>query len=266
MKGYQRNLLLAKEGALMWRKTTKLERKKYIDMSIEEFEYNVLTWKEDEALREMMIAEGNKDQESAALDHEGGKLSATEITSRDNDYWNKKFNSLVSPSQVSCRRMKSSSESIENGVLLELLQDNRFHSLPMMKANRDCKFELQDNSMMSVPHFNVQGPISTSIGDGCLGCVRGWNHFCPILNRQFPAVEHRARLRPPCPSHLPVRIGIGMTGGIGYSYDPDNALEDRSNHEIVKSQRINGSDGEAQLKTMMESLFCFVLMTFLVFS
>lgn len=210
MKGYQRNLLLAKEGALVWAKTTKLERKKYIDMSIQEFEYNVLTWKEDETLREMMNAEGNKDLDVCTLDSEEGNISDADITPKDNEYWDKKFDALAAPSQVSCRRIKSSTESIQNSVLLELLQDSRFHSLPMMKANRDCKSELQDNSNTAVPHFNVQGPLSTSIGDGCLGCIRGWNHFCPILKRQFPAVEHRAKLQPPCPSHLPVRIGIGL--------------------------------------------------------
>lgn len=50
-------------------------------------------------------------------------------------------------------------------------------------------------------------------------------------------------------------VGAGMTGGIGYFYDPDNALEERLNTEIVKSQRIVSSEGEAQLKAMIERHF-----------
>ncbi len=50
-------------------------------------------------------------------------------------------------------------------------------------------------------------------------------------------------------------VGAGMTGGIGYFYDPHNALEERLNTEIVKSQRIVSSEGEAQLKAMIERHF-----------
>lgn len=47
-------------------------------------------------------------------------------------------------------------------------------------------------------------------------------------------------------------VGAGMTGGIGYFYDPDNALDERLNKEIVKSQNIVSEEGEAQLKAMIE--------------
>ena len=50
-------------------------------------------------------------------------------------------------------------------------------------------------------------------------------------------------------------VGAGMTGGIGYFYDPQDALDERLNHEIVKSQRIANEDGEAQLKAMIERHF-----------
>ncbi len=50
-------------------------------------------------------------------------------------------------------------------------------------------------------------------------------------------------------------VGAGMTGGIGYFYDPDNQLEERLNNEIVKSQRIISGEGEAKLKTMIERHF-----------
>jgi histone-lysine N-methyltransferase SETD1 len=216
LKGYPRNYLIAKEGALLWRKMTKLERKRFLDMSIEEFEYNVLSWKEDETLREMLEAEGNQNQEKA-LPEVDGNINE-ELIQNEDLHWSKKFQDLIAPSQVSCRKMKNNSESIQNGVLLELLQDTRFHSLPMMKPNREKEFESPDYSSTAVPHFDIQGPISTGIGDGCLGCIRGWNHFCPILKRQFPAVENRAKLQPPCPSHLPTRIGIGLPQ---YNYDDE---------------------------------------------
>ena len=80
-----------------------------------------------------------------------------------------------------------------------------------MTPNREpSNFENPDYSKMVVPHFNVQGPVSTCVGDQCIGCTRGWNHFCPILGRQFPAVEYRAKLQPPYPSYLATRIGFGL--------------------------------------------------------
>ncbi|CAJ1940126.1 unnamed protein product [Cylindrotheca closterium] len=50
-------------------------------------------------------------------------------------------------------------------------------------------------------------------------------------------------------------VGAGMTGGIGYFYDKDGDFEDKLNGEIVKMQRLVTSEGEAQLKTMIERHF-----------
>jgi len=47
-------------------------------------------------------------------------------------------------------------------------------------------------------------------------------------------------------------VGAGMTGGIGYFYDEDDSFDVRVNKEIVKTQRINTAEGEAQLKTIIE--------------
>lgn len=50
-------------------------------------------------------------------------------------------------------------------------------------------------------------------------------------------------------------IGAGMTGGMAYFYDAANDEEKFDklvNHEIVKKQRIQTSEGEAQLRTMIE--------------
>jgi len=50
-------------------------------------------------------------------------------------------------------------------------------------------------------------------------------------------------------------VGAGMTGGLGYFYDPDNQLDERLNKEIIKAQKIESKDGEAQLKHMIERHF-----------
>merc|ERR1712087_759369 len=50
-------------------------------------------------------------------------------------------------------------------------------------------------------------------------------------------------------------VGAGMTGGIGYFYDPDNQLDARLNKEIVKAQSIQSDEGEAQLKHIIERHF-----------
>lgn len=50
-------------------------------------------------------------------------------------------------------------------------------------------------------------------------------------------------------------VGAGMTGGVGYFYDDDSDFESKVNNEIVKIQRVMTSEGEAQLKTMIERHF-----------
>jgi len=50
-------------------------------------------------------------------------------------------------------------------------------------------------------------------------------------------------------------VGAGMTGGVGYFYDPENSLEERLNKEIVKMQRVESTEGEAQLKAIIERHF-----------
>ena len=61
-----------------------------------------------------------------------------------------------------------------------------------------------------IPHFEIHGPVSTSVGDECLGCLRGWVHYCPVTQTRLPAVEPRAKLQPPMSSLLATRIGLGL--------------------------------------------------------
>jgi len=50
-------------------------------------------------------------------------------------------------------------------------------------------------------------------------------------------------------------VGAGMTGGIGYFYDTDGSFQEKVNGEIVKVQRLETAEGEAQLKHMIERHF-----------
>lgn len=200
VKGYEKNLMIAKEGLHWWNKASKLERRRYLELSMQDFESNVVCWKEEEIIKEMY------ELPDKPLGYQKD-VSILEINPDDEKYWRKKSKTLVSWSRIECNRSKPQ----QNTVLMELLQDTRFHPLPMMTANREpSAAENPDYSNMVVPHFNVQGPIATCVGDQCIGCTRGWNHVCPTLGRQFPAVEYRAKLQPPYPSYLATRIGSGL--------------------------------------------------------
>ncbi|KAL7508201.1 hypothetical protein ACHAXN_005280 [Cyclotella atomus] len=50
-------------------------------------------------------------------------------------------------------------------------------------------------------------------------------------------------------------VGAGMTGGIGYFYDDDGRFEERVNGEIVKYQRVKTTEGELQLRNIIERHF-----------
>jgi len=202
VKGYDRNVLIAKEGLVWWEtRATGQEKKRYMDLSMKEFEENVILWKEEETIKEMYQL---ADEPVFEIQHE---TTFSDINPDDEKYWKGKTRGLASCSKIECNRSKSQ----QNTILMELLQDTRFHPLPMMTPNRELSTaENPDYSEMVVPHFNVQGPIATCVGDQCIGCTRGWNHFCPIMGRQFPAVEHRAKLQPPYPSFMATRIGAGL--------------------------------------------------------
>lgn len=196
--GYDKNFLVAKEGLSWWKRTSQNDRRRYLEHAMTEFEQNVTLWKEEETIKEMYEL---VDEPVEVID----EASFEDYSPDDEKFWKKKTRSLISCSKIECNRSKPQ----QNTILMELLQDTRFHPLPMVKANRELStVENPDHSGMVVPNFNVQGPIATCIGDQCVGCTRGWNHFCPIMGRHFPAVEHRAKLQPPYPSIIATRIGV----------------------------------------------------------
>lgn len=198
MDEFEHNYLIAKEAMISWARASDKERQRYIDYSIEEFEENVIAWKQDETIREMLEIQDNDEINSNGYGRKDDNLE-------EDNFWNRKLKSLVSGCKAECKRIKGHDS---NQVLIELLQDARFHPIPMLKPNREV--DETEKVEKAVPHFHVAGPIATGVGDECLGCTRGWNHFCPIIGRQLPAVEWRAKLQPPESSLTATRIGLGL--------------------------------------------------------
>lgn len=201
MDEFEHNYEIAKEAMLSWRRASEKERQRYIDHSIDEFEENVIEWKEDETIRKMLE---NKDDDEI---NANGFGQEDDILEEDN-FWKRKVKALTSGCKVETKRVKGHDS---NQVLVELLQDSRFHPIPMLQPNREeDKAETVDDEGKNVSNFHVSGPIATGVGDECLGCTRGWNHFCPIVGRPLPAVEWRANLQPPESSLFATRIGLGL--------------------------------------------------------
>lgn len=119
-----------------------------------------------------------------------------------------------------------------NGVLLELLRDIRFRPLPLINTTRDdedLSHKFKDN--VAVQKFIVEGPVEICIGDDCLGCTRGWSHFCPVLQRHIPSSENRARLQPPVSSLFATRIGLGLKATL----PRDDGTEKRTSRFLPKN-------------------------------
>eukprot|EP00889_Picochlorum_renovo_P001535 jgi/Picre1/28565/NNA_003967.t1 len=47
-------------------------------------------------------------------------------------------------------------------------------------------------------------------------------------------------------------VGAGMTGGLGYFYDPEGTFPEKVNGEIVQIQRVQTEAGKTQLKTLIQ--------------
>lgn len=214
MDEFEHNYEIAKEAMISWRRASEKERQRYIDHSIEEFEENVIEWKQDETIRKML-----ENEDSEINSNEFGQED--DVLEQDN-FWKRKFKSLTSGYKVECKRLKGGNS---NQVLFELLQDTRFHPFPMIQLNREEEqAETVENKEKAVINFHVSGPIATGIGDECLGCTRGWNHFCPIVGRPLPAVKWRAKLQPPETSLVATRIGLGLPLDQNQVFHVDNQI------------------------------------------
>ena len=208
-KGLERNELIAREGAHWWVKLRQNDQKRYFTMSMRDFEEKVIEWKEEKTIREMIAARDPEDRYlDGNFDHDD---DSQDLTPEDELMMFSKHQRLFLSTSVGSKPFTPEAGKSNNRILLELLQDMRFHPMSMFNPLRtDGESGLMDRSKISIPHFEVQGPIATSTGDECSGCTRGWNHFCPVLKRRIPAVENRARLQPPMSSLMATRIGLGL--------------------------------------------------------
>jgi hypothetical protein len=211
----ERNQLIAKEGISMWSKLTDNEVKRYVEISMKDFERRIIEWKEEKNLRNMM---NNNDGSTTGIGDYSGSASggidgdnAQDLLLEDERLTYENHNRLYLATTVGYKPYKPDLEESNNRILLELLQDMRFHPLPLIQANRSAReYGEMDFDRITIPYFDVNGPVSTCLGDECLGCSRGWTHFCNVLKRRIPAVARRAKLQPPLSSLVATRVGLGI--------------------------------------------------------
>ena len=222
-KGAERNELIAREGARWWIKLRPIEQKRYFTISMRDFEEKVIEWIEEKTIREMIAA---RDPEDRHLDtYFDPNDESQDLSPEDEMMTYLKHERLFLASSVGSKPFTPDPGKSNNRILFDLLQDMRFHPMPMFSPLRtDGQSGLVDRSTSSIPHFEVEGPIATSVGDECSGCARGWNHFCPVLKRRIPAVENRARLQPPLSSLMATRVGLGLKTKIP-ELEEDNGTE-----------------------------------------
>lgn len=186
----EQNVHLAKEAAICWSREALKIRRHWDSKLTPELNASIREW----------VSENASDVELA---YENGR---------------KKRQSKIVPKQVPVKRQKVLAGAIcferrdrgGNSIFHDLLQDDRFHPLPIFgRRGGSISCERLNHSKMTIPKFFVQGPFSSSLGDDCIGCTRGWCHFCPVLKRMLPAVEHRAKLQPPTTTLVATRIALG---------------------------------------------------------
>lgn len=207
-KGSERNELVAKEAALWWMKLRPVDHKRYMTMSMRDFESRVVEWKEEKNIQEMYTAPVGSNGGDVVAD---GELVDTAIEDKRLTY--EKHNRLYLSTTVGCKPFAPEPDQSYNRVLLDLLHDIRFHPLHLIGYDQLVENEPTSNenqSKVSVPHYDVHGPVSTCSGDECIGCLRGWAHHCSVLKRRLPAIEFRAKLQPPMSSLMASRIGLGL--------------------------------------------------------
>lgn len=228
----ERNQLIAREGIMLWTKLNDTEIQRYIDISMKDFERRIIEWKEEKTIREMsVVSEEGKiedDQENEERNRNGNSRMEGDRVTYDN------HQRLYLSTTVGSKPYKPDMEESNNRILLELLQDTRFHPLPMIQPNRSAReYGEMDFERVTIPYFDINGPVSTCLGDECLGCSRGWTHFCNVLKRRIPAVPRRAKLQPPLSSLVATRIGLGLK-------DPPLTSDEDDPNRNGSSLKMNG--------------------------
>jgi len=225
-KGESRNGIVAKAAASWWMKLRNTDHRRFMNMSMRDFETRIMEFKENKK----QFQDGDEDTEEAdditpdEKDNDDQRDSSHEVPSEASDKeaievedshaqrrierHKRRLESVF----VGGKRLKLEADQSYNRVFLDLLHDIRFSPDPMLFPRRDSpRRQLQEDvSRNGVPYFDVDGPISTSIGDECIGCTRGWKHYCAVLKCMQPSVEFRSRLQPPLSSLMATRVGIGL--------------------------------------------------------
>ena len=232
-RSFERNALVANEGAHWWVKLPPSEVRRYITVSIREYERRIVAWKEEKSLRNMMNEDSDGPEDSTST-----SISQRDFTRLDERHMAETHTRLYLGTDVGSRPFSPEKGESYNLVLLELLQDMRFNPLPMFSATRtEAEHGQMDISRLSIPHFDVDGPVSTSIGDECLGCTRGWTHHCNVLRRKIPSIEFRAQLQPPLSSLMASRVGIGMRMKPDHAQKSEEDTEEEGKNAEVFSTR-----------------------------
>jgi hypothetical protein len=194
-KGLARNEKVAQEGARMWIGMGHKERGEWITVSMKDFEQRVVAWKQKEII-EAMIQSMDASERGIVSKNESDLLLESDAHIANSFTRMNQFNTVKS------HPVKVSDMKHGNILLLELLNDARFRPLPLIDKTRAKEDLTQEKVRVSVHQFTPQGPVETSLGDECMGCTRGWSHFCPVLKRPLPNSEYRAKLQPPVRSFL----------------------------------------------------------------
>lgn len=203
-KGYARNEKVAEEGAAIWLEMSTSERDEWVDLSMKDFEQRCVAWKEKQVIESMMksVSDGDQDaQEETDPEKAVDLLPEDEVHIASSRARIHQFNKVkTQPAPAPSPAKKTSANEGGNTILLNLLNDARFRPLPLVstaRAKEDLVSSKDKVVKVAVQQFLTQGPIETSLGDDCMGCTRGWAHYCPVLKRSLPCSEHRAKLQPP---------------------------------------------------------------------
>ena len=225
---------MAKEAATWWSELPYNEQKRFIDMSMQEYEQRIIEWKEDQNSNGMM---------GGSLE----ELESVEDTEEDEKQRELLHERLYRSTSIGHKSFSKESDQYYNEVLLGVLNNLRQESVQMFSVHRSEE-ELH-HTRISVP---VHGPIATMAGDECKGCTRGWAHHCPVVKYRLPAVEQRARVQTGVSSLMATRVGLGLGLGVGVRHIlseeesatlPANDTQGTVIFEWRQSEPYNGFDG-----------------------
>lgn len=196
--GLARNQKVAEEGAVSWMELSAKERSQWVDEAMKDFEQRIVAWKEKEVIEAMIESMDKDDAETLS------GIVSTKGTLSESDAYNASTSARMNHlHKVKSQPVKSAVSCTSfNPILLELLNDARFRPLPLVDMTRTDEDLAEKKPKVAVQQLSSQGPIETSLGDDCLGCTRGWSHFCHVLKRHIPSSEHRAKLQPPVRSYI----------------------------------------------------------------